>query len=305
MNKSSKFILGFQGPRIPTWLKTFATSGYLEGIILFDYSLANKNYENNIFSVQQLKELIQEIHELPNRPKVYLDQEGGKVRRLKESRGFRPLVSHLEYASLPKAERLSQLSSAFLEMKDLGVDVNLGPVLDINYDKQSGDIGVYGRSFSEDINTVRKCAQEWFQVAQQFQMDLCLKHFPGLGRAQSNSHKALTNLDQLLDTEQIDLFFELLPLVPGSRLLISHATHPEWSDFGSYPMSISKKTVQQIRARYPTAVLVTDDIQMRALLDAISLTEACQQAAENGIDLICIGNNLYNHEDQMLSLIKG
>lgn len=305
MNKQSKFVLGFQGAKIPTWLHTFSASGLLEGVILFDYSVANKNYENNIYNFQQVKELIQEIHELPHQPKVYLDQEGGKVRRLKESKGFAKLVSHLEYASLPKEDRLEQLVSAFAQLSELGVDVNLGPVIDINYDNQSGDIGVYGRSFSDQVRIVRECALEWIEVAKQFKIDICLKHFPGLGRARANSHHALTDLNHLLDDEQINLFFELMPQLPGSRVLISHATHPDWSDAGKLPMSISQKTVQQIRQIYPQAILMTDDIQMRALLDIMSLPKACQLASDNGIDLICIGNNLYNHEDQMLKLIRG
>lgn len=303
INKRS-FILGFQGAKVPSWLREFAKAGCLEGVILFDYSIAQKNYQNNILGYNQLKELTQEIHELPNRPKIYIDQEGGKVRRLKETLGFQPLVGHYEYAKLPKAERVSQLTAAFAEMSDLGVDVNLGPVIDINYDALSGDIGIYGRSFSERIEVVKECAQEWIQVAQKFKIELCLKHFPGLGRAQSNSHHALTSLEHLIDSEQINLFFEILPLIPGSRLLVSHATHPQWSDdTGILPMSISRRTVDQIRSHFPTAVLVTDDIQMRALLDIISLKEACLKALANGVDLICIGNNLYNHEDQMLSLI--
>ena len=90
------FILGFFGKTVPVWLKQFAARYGLGGVILFDYSCRTQQYDNNIESPEQVQRLCAEISALPSAPMVFIDQEGGLVRRLKESRGFAPLPSAKE-----------------------------------------------------------------------------------------------------------------------------------------------------------------------------------------------------------------
>ena len=94
------FILGFFGKTVPAWLKEFAGRYGLGGVILFDYSCQTQKYDNNIDSPEQVQRLCAEIAALPSAPMVFIDQEGGLVRRLKESRGFAPLPSAKEFNHL-------------------------------------------------------------------------------------------------------------------------------------------------------------------------------------------------------------
>ena len=94
------FILGFFGKTIPAWLQEFAARYGLGGVILFDYSCQTQKYDNNIESPEQVRRLCEEISSLPSRPMVFIDQEGGLVRRLKEGRGFKPLPSAKEFNHL-------------------------------------------------------------------------------------------------------------------------------------------------------------------------------------------------------------
>ncbi len=94
------FILGFFGKTVPAWLKQFAARYGLGGVILFDYSCRTQQYDNNIESPEQVRRLCGEIAALPSAPMVFIDQEGGLVRRLKESRGFAPLPSAKEFNQL-------------------------------------------------------------------------------------------------------------------------------------------------------------------------------------------------------------
>jgi beta-N-acetylhexosaminidase len=86
-------MLGFFGSTLPKWIKDFESKYGLGGVILFDYYVQTKKYENNIFSLEQLKELCSEIKALPSSPLIFIDQEGGKVRRLKSKLGFEELPS--------------------------------------------------------------------------------------------------------------------------------------------------------------------------------------------------------------------
>src|SRR4030095_14481931 len=87
------FVLGFFGKTVPVWLKQFAARYCLGGVILFDYSCRTQQYDNNIEAPEQVRRLCREIAALPSAPMVFIDQEGGLVRRLKEARGFVPLPS--------------------------------------------------------------------------------------------------------------------------------------------------------------------------------------------------------------------
>jgi len=297
-----KFILGFHGTKIPAWVHEFSALYGLGGVILFDYRVETKSYENNIQSPGQLKSLITEIKSLPSSPKIFIDQEGGKVRRLKESRGFKPLMSHLEYAKAEPAERRAQIKEAFCEMKNLGIDVVLGPVIDINYNSESPDIGIYQRSFSESLEIVTECASEWFELAREHEIELCLKHFPGLGAAKQNSHKKLTQLSDCFFEEQEQLFYDLLPKVPGSHILFSHGIMDIWGD--GLPISVNRTAYEKIRSVFAEASIITDDMQMRGLLDLMPLRRACQMALKNGASFICIGNNLINQEHDMIPMAR-
>src|SRR3979490_768676 len=87
------FILGFFGKAVPAWLRQFAARYGLGGVILFDYSCQTRQYDNNIESPEQVRRLCHEISALPSSRMVFIDQEGGWVRRLKKSGGFKPLPS--------------------------------------------------------------------------------------------------------------------------------------------------------------------------------------------------------------------
>lgn len=296
------FLLGFQGLELPSWLYEISTQWGLGGVILFDYSLETKSFKNNIQSKENLKQLTRDIHSLPGHPKVFIDQEGGKVRRLKESMGFHPLVSHKEWATWSKDKQKEHLRQSFNELKECGIDVNLGPVIDIDYNPTSPDIGIYDRSFSNSQERVKELAHIWFDIAKEFELELCLKHFPGLGVANTNSHEDITDISNLVTQEQENLFYELLPFTPGHHILLSHARVKNWGT--DLPLSISRQAVERIREKFKSAHILTDDMQMKGLMKLKPLNEACALSLNNGIDMICIGNNLRSDESQMLDLIS-
>src|ERR1051325_1994872 len=106
------FILGFHGKTVPDWLKAFAARFGLGGVILFDYSVRTRQYDNNIESPEQVRALCAEIAQLPSAPLVFIDQEGGLVRRLKEARGFAPLPSAKEFNHLAPDRKSTRLNSS-------------------------------------------------------------------------------------------------------------------------------------------------------------------------------------------------
>jgi len=294
MSVGQHFILGFRGPELPQWVEVFAGRHTLGGIILFDYDLKTKSYKNNILSKAQLSELCASIHALPGEPLVFIDQEGGKVRRLKENLGFQPLPSHEALAKIPVTERKAILAESFREMTSLGIDVDLAPVVDANYFPENPDIGAIGRSFSADPQRIEKNASLFFEAAEAAGLLLCLKHYPGLGGATVNSHEALTDITESIHPEQLDLFYSLGKKLPGHAILVSHGLVKTWDD--QFPVSVSLPTLQKLRQKLPEAVLISDDLQMQGLQKLLTSEQATIQGLSAGLDFVLLGNNLIDQQ---------
>ncbi len=296
------FILGFFGKTIPVWLKEFAGRYGLGGVILFDYSCQTRQYDNNIESPEQVQRLCAEIAALPSSPMVFIDQEGGLVRRLKESRGFAPLPSAKEFNHLAPDQKRTILSASFAEMRRLGIHYDFAPVIDVDYNPDNPNIGRIKRSYSADIAEVEANALLASEVAQAQGVGLCLKHFPGIGGAVVDSHQEFMDISDALCPEQEELFYSLAPKMFGDAVLVSHAIVRQWDR--DHPMTLSAAGLGRLRRRLPETLLITDDMQMQGLQKALGTREASLRSLKAGMDMLCIGNNLFDQEQEMAGIAE-
>jgi beta-N-acetylhexosaminidase len=296
------FILGFFGKTIPAWLAEFADRYGLGGVILFDYSCQTRQYDNNIETPEQVRQLCGEIARLPSRPMVFIDQEGGLVRRLKESRGFAPLPSAKEFNHLAVNRKRAILTASFAEMRQLGITYDFAPVIDVDYNPENPNIGKIKRSYSADIAEVEANALLLGEVAREQRIGLCLKHFPGIGGAAVDSHQEFMDISDALTSEQEELFYALAPKMFGNAVLVSHAIVRQWDR--DHPMTLSAAGLGRLRCRLPDTLLITDDMQMQGLQKALGTREASLQALKAGMDMLCIGNNLFDQEPEMADIAE-
>src|SRR5882724_5859787 len=294
------FILGFFGKVVPAWLKQFAARYGLGGVILFDYSCQTEKYDNNIESPEQLRGLCEEIARLPSGPMVFIDQEGGLVRRLKEGRGFKPLPSPKEFNALAADEKRKILAASFAEMRQLGIHYDFAPVIDVDYNPDNPNIGKIKRSWSADIDEVEANALLVSEVAREARIGLCLKHYPGIGGAVVDSHQEFMDLSDALRPEQEALFYSLAPRMFGDAVLVSHAIVRQWDS--DKPMTLSPAGLGRLRQRLPETLLITDDMQMQGLQKALGTRAASLQSLQAGMDMLCIGNNLLDQEQEMAGI---
>jgi beta-N-acetylhexosaminidase len=296
------FILGFFGKIVPDWLKQFAARYGLGGAILFDYSCRTQQYDNNIESPEQVQRLCAEIAALPSGPMVFIDQEGGLVRRLKESRGFAPLPSAKEFNHLAPDQKRAILTASFAEMRRLGIHYDFAPVVDVDYNPDNPNIGRIKRSFSADIAEVEANALLASEVARAQRIGLCLKHFPGIGGAEVDSHQEFMDISDAFVPEQEELFYSLASKMFGDAVLVSHAIVRQWDR--DRPMTLSAAGLGRLRQRLPDTLLVTDDMQMQGLQKALGTREASLQSLKAGMDMLCIGNNLFDQEHEMAAIAE-
>ena len=294
------FILGFFGKILPTWLKEFAARYGLGGVILFDYSCQTRKYDNNIESPEQVRGLCAEIAALPSAPMVFVDQEGGVVRRLKQERGFAPLPSAKEFNTLSPQDKRRILATSFGELRALGIRQNFAPVIDVDYNPDNPNIGKVKRAYSARIREVEENALLMSEAARAARIGLCLKHFPGIGGARVDSHQEFMDISDALHPEQEALFYSLAPKMFGNAVLVSHAIVRQWDE--ENPATLSPAAIGRLRARLPDTLLVTDDMQMQGLQKALGTRAASLQSLKAGMDMLCIGNNLFDQEREMAGI---
>ena len=302
MQVGELFILGFFGKTVPGWLKQFAARFGLGGVILFDYSVRTKQYDNNICSPEQVRALCAEIAGLPSAPMVFIDQEGGLVRRLKDTRGFAPLPSAKDFNQLALRDKRTILAASLRELRALGIRFNFAPVIDVDYNPDNPNIGRIKRSYSADIAEVEANALLMSEVAREARVGLCLKHYPGIGGASVDSHQEFMDISDALRPEQEALFYSLAPKMYGDAVLVSHAIVGQWDR--DNPATLSPVAIGRLRARLPETLLITDDMQMQGLQKALGTRAACLQSLRAGIDMLCIGNNLIDQEAEMAGIAE-
>jgi len=292
------FLLGFRGTSLPAWLLEFERVFGLGGILLFDRDVQTGADLRNIDTPEQVRALCGEAHALRSRPLVCIDQEGGRVRRLKPARGFAELPSAKVFARLAESEARRLAQASFAEMKSLGIDFDLAPVVDLDSNPANPNIGALERSFSADTAEVRRCVRIQNDAARRVGLGLCLKHYPGLGGAATDSHAGLTDVSACVSDDEVALFVELAGEVSGSAILLSHGMVKQWD--AQWPVSISEHAIAALRRAVPDALLVTDDLQMKGLRAFCSTREAVLRALCAGVDLVCIGNNLLAEERECI-----
>ncbi len=281
--------LGFRGTRVPFWLRDFERRHGLGGVLLFDRDLRSRG-PRNVESPAQLRALCEALHALPSRPLVLVDQEGGQVRRLKEARGFAPLPSAAAQAALPRAARRALLRASCEQMAGLGIDMDLAPVVDVDANPDNPNLGALERCFSADPAVVAENARLWADAARRAGLLLCLKHYPGLGAARTDSHTHRTDLSGTLDPTQLDLFHVLAAETPGRAVLLCHALVKEWDP--ERPVSVSPAAVGRLREAVPEALLLSDDLGMQGVRAWLDVPAAAVAALAAGVDLALVGNNL-------------
>jgi len=171
------------------------------------------------------------------------------------------------------------------EMKTLGFNVTLAPVLDLGLPISAAVMGT--RVVSPEPDDVAKYALAFVEGLEAEGVLGCGKHFPGLGGGTLDSHEAMPLIERTwkeLWTEDLAVFRALAPRLP--MMMVAHAAYPRVKD--AVPASISPYWIStMLRKRMGFAGLVlSDDMEMGGILTQASIEEAAVKAVLAGTDLI-------------------
>ena len=265
----------------------------LAGVILFDYNPVDKSKPKNIANKGQLKQLTKELQACSSDGKLLIsvDQEGGKVQRLKSKYGF--------YGNFPKASDVvkmdqSQIKSTYTkmakELKSVGINYDLAPVVDLDINMQNHVIHGLGRSFGKDPKVVAKYAGTFIDAMHHYGVLTSLKHFPGHGSSVGDTHKGfvdVTNLWKKVELEPYRLLHK-----KADTVMVAHVFNKKLD--ATYPATLSAKTVNGILRKKLgfQGVVITDDLQMGAISKKYGLKNTIKLAVNAGDDILLFGNQL-------------
>ncbi|MGB3211890.1 MAG: glycoside hydrolase family 3 N-terminal domain-containing protein [Desulforhopalus sp.] len=301
------FILGFTGATLEAGhpITEDISKRNLGGVILFDRFLAASKKSNNIIDANQLSELIASLQELADRPLlIAVDQEGGQVNRFKKERGFPVTPSAAELGQSP--DLLKTIESARQTARILGnagINLNLAPVVDLNVNLENPIIGKCGRSFSADPAIVTAHAETWIKEHRQRGILSCPKHFPGHGSSLADSHLGFVDITDTWSEDELLPYQHLIRRGLADAIMVGHLFNKKFDD--RYPATLSRVTLQELlyRRLFFDGIVISDDMQMKAITGQFGLEDACCKALAAGVDLLIIGNNL-DHDPSILTRVR-
>ncbi|TNJ39007.1 glycoside hydrolase family 3 [Chlorobaculum thiosulfatiphilum] len=264
------------------------------GVVLFDYDVPSKSPVRNIESAEQVRRLASELQRLSAIPLlVAIDQEGGRVCRLKPSRGFPPTVSAAHLGALDNADSTRQAAgSTAALLKSLGVNMNLAPVVDLNVNPNNPVIGKLDRSFSADPAVIARQARIFVDTFHRHGVIAALKHFPGHGSSTTDTHKDFTDVTATWSRTELAPYRRLIREGYGDPVMTAHVFNARLDSL--YPATLSKATVSGLLRDELgfRGVVISDDMQMKAIADRYGLEEAIRLAIDAGVDVLIFGNNV-------------
>lgn len=262
------------------------------GVILFDHDIAGSHHRN-ILSPDQLERFIADLrHELGADLIVAIDQEGGRVSRLSQERGFLPSVSAIEFASWERMDQDQYATQHAKQLASLGIDLNLAPCVDLAIEEHSPIIAEKERAFGVDHDTVVACASIIIDRHRDAGVASCIKHYPGHGSSLIDTHHGMCDITDT-HTRDEQRVFETLIAHYGDTIgvMAGHLIHRSIDQ--RLPASLSPAHLTGILRDGIgfTGPILCDSLDMRAIRDRFGEGEAAAMALMAGCDLIIDGFN--------------
>lgn len=270
-------LVHFRGETVEETTKNVLSKAHIGGVIYYPFS-------NGLVNPDQVSALSASLQAESRIPLfISIDQEGGRVSQ------FAPFPSQREQANLPIQTLALQMGK---ELKMAGINVNFSPVVDVDSNPRNPIIG--NRSFSADPNEVIRCAKESLAGYSEAGIICCLKHFPGHGDSEVDSHLGLPIINKsLAELERVELapFHALYNQV--DLIMTGHLVVPALDE--EYPATLSSKILRGLlREKWEyQGVIISDSLIMRALSSYhSSLKEIALHAFNAGCDILCISGRI-------------
>jgi beta-N-acetylhexosaminidase len=272
------FIMGFNGLELSEETSALISQAGIGGVILFSH---------NADTPAQIAELTNEIKSCRNGSPVFIsvDHEGGKIQRFRK--GFTKIPEAAAIAAMNSPKLAFDISEIIAkELKAVGVNLNYCPVADITTNPKNPVIGNRAYGTSEEV--VSKYVTAVIRGHLIHDVQVCVKHFPGHGDTAIDSHFALPSVDTPLEVLREREFkpFQKAFKARCGMVMTAHILNTKIDP--KMPATLSKVFLQTLlrkELRYEK-LIISDDLEMKAIADNYGAEEAPRLALEAGCDML-------------------
>jgi beta-N-acetylhexosaminidase len=273
------FCVGFHGKTpSPEVLELVRRGVY--GVVLFG---------RNVVGAEQVAELVHALKAAAGRPLlVSIDQEGGRVARLREPQGFTEVPPMRALGDTGDAALAREVGALLgRELRAVGIDQDYAPVVDVDTNPANPVIG--DRAFSRDPAAVARLGVALAEGLQSAGVAACAKHFPGHGDTSQDSHKDLPRLPHpLARLEEVELSpFRALARAGVASVMTAHVVFEALDP--RRPATLSPEVMRLLRERVGfQGCAISDDLEMKAVAEHFPLEEAAPGAVAAGVDALLV-----------------
>ena len=280
------FILGTEGGNLDEALKNG-----IGGVIFFT---------KDIQSDEQFKNLITDIKQKCKiKPFLSIDQEGGRVERTENIHGGKKYLS-AKFAYEKGVKFLEkQTQEIAQELKSYGINLNFAPCIDTNTNPNNPIIGE--RAFSSNPDEVIEAEKIVSSTYRKNGIIPCVKHFPGHGDADTDSHLALPKIDlPLNEMEQTHIKPFKSAIENNIEMVMVAHLHCTYFEKEGIPTSLSKNAIDYLRNNLKfKGVAISDDMIMKGVAD-FGEDEACEMGIRAGLNMFIYRNC----DDKTINIIE-
>jgi beta-N-acetylhexosaminidase len=285
-------MVGFRGRHLTnaSAIMRAIAEQHIGSVVLFRY---------NVSTPDQVTALTATLQSATAHPLlIAIDHEGGLVNRFVGNFGFTDNYSAQELGAQndPTVTRRYSENIA-TQLRRFGVNLNLAPVVDLNLNPYNPVIGGVWRSFSADPQIVVAQARAFIEGHHAHGALCTLKHFPGHGSSLADSHLGFVDVTETWQERELAPYRTLIEAGLCDAVMTAHIFNSKLD--ATYPATLSHAIITGIlreKLGYE-GVVISDDMQMRAIAKEYDFEVAVQRAIEAGVDILAIANNLAYRED--------
>lgn len=285
-------IIGFEGQTLNSSLKENIDKYNLGGVILFNKDYKSKK-KKNILNPNQLKKLNSNIQNYSKyKMFISIDQEGGKVSRLNPNNGFFLTPSAKDISSKDINQAKKEYQKLAYNLKKMKINLNFAPVVDLNINPNNKVIVQLERSYSKDPLEVVKYASVFIEEQNRYGIGSVIKHFPGHGSSNADSHKGFVDITNTWRKEELNPYKQLIKDNKVDFIMTAHVFNKKLDE--EYPATLSYKINTKIlreKLKFQ-GVIISDDLQMKAISEHYSLRERIKLSINAGVNILLFGNQL-------------
>jgi beta-N-acetylhexosaminidase len=274
------FMVGFLGTSVPPDLAAFLKDYKPGGVILFS---------RNLESIEQIVQLTNDLQRCSTKSPllISIDQEGGRVSRL--PKGF-TIFPPCEIIGQCHSGELAYAAAATIakELRAVGINMNMAPVLDVNSNPDNPVIG--DRAFGSSADIVSEMGLITASGLQDSKVVACGKHFPGHGDTNADSHKELPVVEALRERLEAVEFppFRRAAAAGIASMMTAHVLYKTLD--AQFPATLSPAIITHLLREQMgyEGVVLTDDLEMHAIIDHYGPGDAAVRAFLAGCDMLLI-----------------